>query len=134
MRLDRVCALDGLGPRTIVGVLSVRVEEACAGGADCRPIVQIGYARQRRAPRLAFGPGSRADWVALGARLAGLRVAAGHTQEVLARATFYGRSSIANIETGRQRAPREFWARCDTVLASDGSLVDQYDRIVVGRS
>ncbi|MBB5866698.1 tetratricopeptide (TPR) repeat protein [Allocatelliglobosispora scoriae] len=65
----------------------------------------------------------------LGARLAALRAAAGFTQGTFAPKTYYGRSSIANIETGRQTAPRTFWALCDTVLDTGGTLTSEHDRI-----
>ncbi|MEV0453644.1 helix-turn-helix transcriptional regulator [Catellatospora methionotrophica] len=67
--------------------------------------------------------------LALGNRLARLRQAAGYTQESFAPRTFYGRSSIANIETGRQIAPREFWIRCDEVLGTGGVLTQAHDRL-----
>ncbi|MEU8007211.1 helix-turn-helix domain-containing protein [Catellatospora sp. NPDC049111] len=67
----------------------------------------------------------------LGSRLAALRAAAGYTQETFAPATrFYGRSSIANIERGRQSAPRDFWVRCDELLNADGYFAREHDRLV----
>ncbi|RQW93617.1 XRE family transcriptional regulator [Micromonospora inaquosa] len=66
---------------------------------------------------------------ALGRRLAQLRRAAGHTQHDLARLVQYGRSSVANTETGHQHPDRSFWARCDIVLETGGVLVSEYDRI-----
>ncbi|MEV4384297.1 helix-turn-helix transcriptional regulator [Micromonospora sp. NPDC049580] len=65
----------------------------------------------------------------LGRRLAQLRRAGGHTQHDLARLVQYGRSSVANTETGHQHPDRAFWARCDTVLQAGGMLVREYDRI-----
>ena len=44
---------------------------------------------------------------ALGAELAAYRRAAGHSQAQLARFTEYSRSTIANVETGRQHVPRD---------------------------
>ncbi len=70
----------------------------------------------------------------LGAKLAVLRVAAGYTQEAFAPLTFYGRSSIANIETGRQSAPRAFWERCDEVLKTGGLLTEVHDRLAEQRA
>ncbi|MBB5866633.1 DNA-binding XRE family transcriptional regulator [Allocatelliglobosispora scoriae] len=67
---------------------------------------------------------------ALGAKLAALRSAVGYTQETFAPLTFYGRSSIANLETGRQNATREFWTRCDDILQTSGVLTREHDRIV----
>ncbi|WP_194823106.1 helix-turn-helix transcriptional regulator [Micromonospora sp. S-DT3-3-22] len=67
---------------------------------------------------------------ALGRHLAHLRKDAGHTQHGLARLVQYGRSSVANTETGRQHPERPFWTRCDQVLRTGGVLTAEYDRIV----
>ncbi|MEU7800510.1 helix-turn-helix transcriptional regulator [Micromonospora arborensis] len=66
---------------------------------------------------------------ALGRQLAQLRKEANLTQQGLARLVQYGRSSVANTETGRQHPEREFWARCDTALRSGGTLTQDYDRL-----
>ncbi|MCZ7421906.1 helix-turn-helix transcriptional regulator [Verrucosispora sp. WMMA2121] len=66
---------------------------------------------------------------ALGRRLAQLRKAAGHTQHGFARLVQYGRSSVANTETGHQHPDRAFWSRCDSVLATGGVLAAEYDHI-----
>ncbi|MGC4868676.1 helix-turn-helix domain-containing protein [Micromonospora sp. DT53] len=66
---------------------------------------------------------------ALGRQLAQLRKEANLTQQCLARLVQYGRSSVANTETGRQHPEREFWARCDTALHTGGILVQGYDRL-----
>ncbi|WDZ82670.1 helix-turn-helix domain-containing protein [Micromonospora cathayae] len=66
---------------------------------------------------------------ALGRLLAQLRRNAGHTQHALARLVQYGRSSVANTETGRQYPERPFWTRCDQVLRTGGVLTAEYDRI-----
>ncbi|MFC3499843.1 helix-turn-helix domain-containing protein [Micromonospora krabiensis] len=66
---------------------------------------------------------------ALGRRLAQLRMAAGHTQHSLARLIQYGRSSVANTETGHQYPDRAFWSRCDAALQTGGLLVGEYDRV-----
>ncbi|MFV2104599.1 helix-turn-helix domain-containing protein [Micromonospora sp. LOL_024] len=66
---------------------------------------------------------------ALGRHLAHLRKDAGHTQHALARLVQYGRSSVANTETGRQHPERSFWSRCDAVLRTGGVLTAEYDRI-----
>ena len=55
---------------------------------------------------------------ALGAQLAAYRRAAGYSQEAFAAHVDYSRSTIANVETGRQRVPRRFlfyWATIDDV-------------------
>ncbi|MEW2385577.1 helix-turn-helix transcriptional regulator [Micromonospora sp. NPDC047707] len=56
--------------------------------------------------------------------------AAGHTQHGFAGLVQYGRSSVANTETGRQQPDRAFWVRCDMVLQTGGALVKEYDAIV----
>lgn len=66
---------------------------------------------------------------ALGRQLAVLRQAAGYSQEAFAPLTGYGRSTLANVETGRQNVSRSFWARCARELADDG-LVAGYDQLV----
>jgi DNA-binding XRE family transcriptional regulator len=71
---------------------------------------------------------ARAD---LGRRLAEARKAAGYTQETLAPLTHYVRSTIANVERGRQSIGRDFWARCDEILHTGGELAAEYDRLRV---
>lgn len=66
---------------------------------------------------------------ALGRRLAALRRNAGHTQEQFAPFTGYVRSTIANVETGRQVVPRTFWMRCDDALNMNGALLSEYDEL-----
>ncbi|MGH8077085.1 MAG: hypothetical protein ACREPE_07145, partial [Lysobacter sp.] len=39
------------------------------------------------------------------------------------------RSTVANVETGRQHAPREFWQSCDDLLGAGGDLLASYDRL-----
>lgn len=64
---------------------------------------------------------------ALGAELAAYRRAAGCTQTRLAELTEYSRSTVANVETGRQDVPRRFWERADAVLRTGGTLASGYD-------
>ncbi|MEU7925133.1 helix-turn-helix transcriptional regulator [Micromonospora sp. NPDC049107] len=68
-------------------------------------------------------------WIALGQLLASSRKAASYTQEAFAPLVNYGRSTIANVETGRQRVGRNFWSQCDELLRTGGSLAREYDRI-----
>jgi transcriptional regulator with XRE-family HTH domain len=67
---------------------------------------------------------SQADeaWRALGRQLSACRKAAGLSQERLARLADYSRSTVANVETGRQRVGADFWARCDDVLGTVDAL------------
>lgn len=67
---------------------------------------------------------------ALGLQLAALRRAAGYSQRDFAPLTGYQRSTVANVETGRQNVPRAFWERCARALHADG-LVAGYDQIEV---
>ncbi|MEV6527566.1 helix-turn-helix transcriptional regulator [Longispora sp. NPDC051575] len=66
---------------------------------------------------------------ALGRSLSALRQASGHTQTTLAGIVHYGRSTIANVETGRQNVPRTFWLNCDDELRAGGALVEEYDQL-----
>lgn len=82
--------------------------------------------------RVAASAGTSAAIVsarrALGMELASLRRAAGYTQMRFAPLTGYGRSTLANVETGRQNVPRAFWRRCATALGA-GILLDGFDQI-----
>jgi transcriptional regulator with XRE-family HTH domain len=64
----------------------------------------------------------------LGRQLAALRQAAGYSQQEFAPLTGYGRSTLANVETGRQNVARNFWQRCAQALAAE-TLVTGYDQI-----
>ena len=76
------------------------------------------------------GPEGIAEaWVALGAHLAEGRKAAGYTQAQFAKMLLVSRSTIANVEIGRQRVARSFWVNCDAIFDGDGLLVDAYDQI-----
>jgi transcriptional regulator with XRE-family HTH domain len=66
---------------------------------------------------------------ALGAQLAACRRAAGRSQAELARLTAYSRSTVANVETGRQHVPRDFWAGADETLHAGGALTAAIDEI-----
>ena len=58
-----------------------------------------------------------------------LRRAAGYSQHQFAPLTSYGRSTIANVEVGRQRVPRAFWEACDRLLHTNGRLALEYDQV-----
>jgi DNA-binding XRE family transcriptional regulator len=64
---------------------------------------------------------------ALGARLRAFRQATGYSQHEFAKLVFTSRSSVANIETGRQNGDREFWQRCDALTHASGALLSAYD-------
>jgi transcriptional regulator with XRE-family HTH domain len=63
----------------------------------------------------------------LGRQLAARREAAGLTQQDLALLIHYGRSTIANVETGRQTCSRMFWERCDAAVEADNILIRAYE-------
>jgi transcriptional regulator with XRE-family HTH domain len=65
----------------------------------------------------------------LGVELAAYRRAAGYTQAEFAQLTEYSRSTIANVETGRQHVSRDFWERADRILRTGGVLATDYDEI-----
>jgi hypothetical protein len=66
---------------------------------------------------------------ALGRQLAALRKAAGYSQHEFAPLTLYGRSTLANVETGRQNAPHQFWRRCDAALDAGGALLAGFEAV-----
>ncbi|HEY5987462.1 MAG TPA: helix-turn-helix transcriptional regulator, partial [Streptosporangiaceae bacterium] len=66
---------------------------------------------------------------ALGAELAAYRRAAGYTQAELSELIGYSRSTVANVETGRQRVPGEFWRSADAVLRTGGVLSAGNDEV-----
>ncbi|MGC4773434.1 helix-turn-helix domain-containing protein [Micromonospora sp. DT44] len=66
---------------------------------------------------------------ALGRQLAHWRKAAGMTQAALGRRTAYSRSSVANVEIGRNTTPRGFWERADRELRAEGALVEAFDTL-----
>lgn len=64
----------------------------------------------------------------LGRELAALRNAAGYIQGDFAPLTGYGRSTLANVEVGRQSTTRQFWKRCADALSAP-ELLARYDQI-----
>jgi DNA-binding XRE family transcriptional regulator/tetratricopeptide (TPR) repeat protein len=65
----------------------------------------------------------------LGVRLAACRRAAGLSQARLAEKTGFSRSTIANVETGRQHPPRDFWESADMAVSAGGSLVTAHEEL-----
>jgi transcriptional regulator with XRE-family HTH domain len=65
----------------------------------------------------------------LGRRLAALRKASGLGQREFADKVAYSRSTVANVEVGRQHVGRDFWARSDDVLSAGGALVSGHDAV-----
>jgi len=55
--------------------------------------------------------------------------AAGHSQARLASLVGYSRSTIANVETGRQRVPRDFWEGADAACRTGGVLTQASDEV-----
>jgi transcriptional regulator with XRE-family HTH domain len=66
---------------------------------------------------------------ALGRRLAGERRSEGLNQIRFAPLTGYSRSTVANVETGRQHVARDFWERCDHVFGTNGEYARAHDEI-----
>jgi transcriptional regulator with XRE-family HTH domain len=65
----------------------------------------------------------------LGRRLAGVRKAAGYTQEQLAAAAGYSRSAVSNAEIGHPEVARAFWVRCDAVLRTGRAFTVAFDQV-----
>src|SRR3984893_2504829 len=70
----------------------------------------------------------------LGAELAAYRRAARLSQAQLAELTEFSRSTVANVETGRQHVPRTFWERADQALRTGGVLANAHDEIEAAAS
>jgi transcriptional regulator with XRE-family HTH domain len=78
---------------------------------------------------VADGERIQAAWRALGRQLHAERQAHGLSQQELSELILYSRSSIANVETGRQKVPRVFWSNCDKVLGLGETLALRWDKI-----
>jgi DNA-binding XRE family transcriptional regulator len=65
----------------------------------------------------------------LGVQLAACRRAVGLSQAQLAEKIGFSRSTIANVETGRQHVPRGFWESADTAVSAGGSLVAAHEEL-----
>jgi DNA-binding XRE family transcriptional regulator len=66
---------------------------------------------------------------ALGGKLAACRRAAGYSQAGLAVVVGYSRSTVANVEVGRQHVPRSFWVNADEAVHAQGALIGVSDEI-----
>jgi transcriptional regulator with XRE-family HTH domain len=64
----------------------------------------------------------------LDVELAGYRRAAGYTQAQFAQLTEYSRSTIANVETGRQHVSRDFWEPAGRVLVNGARILTPWRR------
>lgn len=71
----------------------------------------------------------RSARLGLGQQLAQLRKEAGLTQHQLAPLIGYSRTTVANVEVGRQLADRAFWVRVDAAFESGAALTLEYDSI-----
>ncbi len=67
----------------------------------------------------------------LGRRLAAFRQAADYGQDEFAPLVHYSRSSLANVEIGRQKGTRAFWELCDELLRTGGVLTVAFTEIQV---
>ncbi|WP_028188825.1 helix-turn-helix domain-containing protein [Salinispora pacifica] len=69
---------------------------------------------------------------ALGRRLAELRTRRGLTQDDLGRLVHSNRSTVGNVEVGRQVSDRVFWVQCESLLKAGGELISGYDEYRAG--
>jgi tetratricopeptide (TPR) repeat protein len=84
----------------------------------------------RKAKDLMINPETIAEAKrALGRHLVTRREAAELSQHQLEPRVQYSRSTIANVETGRQTCTRTFWERCDETLAAGGALLASYEEV-----
>src|SRR5216683_6189298 len=70
----------------------------------------------------------------LGAELAAYRRAARLSQAQFAELTEFSRSTVANVETGRQHVRRTFWESVDRALRTGGVLANAHDEIEAAAS
>src|SRR5947208_15294652 len=70
----------------------------------------------------------------LGRELARFRTAAGFTQAELACRMGFSRSSVVNIETGRQGTSRAMWERLDVLLQARRVLVQAFDAVAEAKA
>ncbi len=100
--------------------------EAGSGGDEV--VEAVNPDRVEPAPPVTVGQIDRA-FKDLGLRLRQCRIEADLSQQQVADATKYSRSTVANVETGRQNITRDFWNRADQALAAEGSLVVEFDHL-----
>jgi tetratricopeptide (TPR) repeat protein len=70
---------------------------------------------------------------ALGQHLAGLRKAAGATQQDVARNAFVDRTYVSHAERGQQMPERSFWVAADDYLQAGGRLRTAYDELAAAQ-
>jgi transcriptional regulator with XRE-family HTH domain len=70
----------------------------------------------------------------LGQKLAQFRTAAGLTQATLAQQAGSTRSTVVNVEVGRQGISRAKWERFDTLLNANGTLVSAFDTLSLAKT
>jgi transcriptional regulator with XRE-family HTH domain len=68
-------------------------------------------------------------FTALGASLRKWRVAAEMTQTDLAEGICYSRSTVTNVEIGKQPVRRESWRRADQHVGAGGVLLEEFDHL-----
>jgi len=100
--------------------------EAVAVGVEQRTAGSVTIDRQLRLPgwRRVVRESDAIESArrALGGQLAEYRRAAGYSQTELGVLVGYSRSTVANVETGRQHVPSHFWVKADEVVHAEGAL------------
>ena len=99
-----------------------------AGSGAGEVVEAVNSLRVEPVPSVTAGQIDRA-FKEIGLRLRQRRIEAKLSQQQVANATTYSRSTVANVETGRQNITRDFWDRADQALAAEGSLIGEFDRI-----
>lgn len=70
----------------------------------------------------------------LGRKLARFRTEAGFTQAAFAQRAGSTRSTVVNVERGRQGSSRVLWERFDALLNANGALVSTYDALSLAKT
>lgn len=128
-RLRSLPLLSGMGP--VVAVVDHPSCSADVSDSLCSGLRQWprNVTNMRGTRALAESEQIKAARRALGRQLAEFRTVAGLSQHQLGPLTHYGRSTVANVEVGRQNVTRDFWQRCDELLKANGALVHGYDEL-----
>jgi transcriptional regulator with XRE-family HTH domain len=80
------------------------------------------------------GPLREPAAAAMGAEMRSLRLAAGLTQDQLARKVNYALTHVSGVETARTSCSSTFMRSVDRALGADGQLADMLDAVVVERA
>jgi transcriptional regulator with XRE-family HTH domain/predicted kinase len=133
LRALRACRLPRIAAREASKAAGYRmIEHACRTydqppvSGSCRPVPATMCRHPMELPTTAAADAIADFRAQLGRQLADYRRAAGYSQAQLAKRIDYARSTVANVEIGRQNVGRQFWERCEAALGAHGALLTGY--------